>query len=94
MKSKSVLLYFDDERESAAGIAHAGDLDLAEIECHRFPDGEFKLSLPPALPEQVIVLRTLNDPNEKLIELLLTAQTARDLGAKHLRELEIIKAPL
>lgn len=84
MESKPVLLHFDDERESATGIAHAGQLELARIECHRFPDGEFKLSLPSALPEQVVILRTLTNPNERLIELLLAAQTARELGAKHL----------
>ena len=32
----------------------------------------------------MVILRTLNDPNEKLIELLLTAQTARLSGARHL----------
>ncbi|MES2879797.1 MAG: ribose-phosphate diphosphokinase [Pseudomonadota bacterium] len=84
MDSKPMLLHFDDERESAAGIAQAGNLALAKIECHRFPDGEFKLRLPSALPERVVILRTLNDPNERLIELLLAAQTARDLGARHL----------
>lgn len=84
MKSKSVLLYFDDEQESGARIAHAGNLNLAKIECHHFPDGEIKLRLPDALPEQVVILRTLNAPNEKLIELLLAAQTARNLGARHL----------
>lgn len=84
MKSKPVLLYFDDEQESGARIAHAGNLNLAKIECHHFPDGEIKLRLPDALPEQVVILRTLNAPNEKLIELLLVAQTARNLGARHL----------
>jgi len=84
MKSKPVLLYFDDEQESGARIAHAGNLNLAKIECHHFPDGEIKLRLPDALPEQVVILRTLNAPNEKLIELLLAAQTARNLGARHL----------
>lgn len=84
MKSKPVLLYFDDEQESGARIAHAGNLKLAKIECHRFPDGEIKLRLPDALPEQVVILRTLNAPDEKLIELLLAAQTARKLGARHL----------
>jgi ribose-phosphate pyrophosphokinase len=84
MKSQPVLLYFDDEQESGTRIAYAGNLDLAKIECHRFPDGEIKLRLPDALPEQVIILRTLNAPNEKLIELLLAAQTARNLGARHL----------
>lgn len=82
--SKPVLLHFEDERRSAERIAHAAHLDLAQVERHRFPDGEIKLRLPGHLPVKVVVLRTLNDPNEKLIELLLTAQTARQLGAMHL----------
>lgn len=81
---KPLLLYFEDEQESASRIAQAGDLNLCKIERHRFPDGELKLRLPPALPAQVIILRTLNQPNEKLVELLLAAQTARELGAHHL----------
>jgi ribose-phosphate pyrophosphokinase len=84
MKSKPVLLYFADEQESAARIALAGHLNLGKIESHRFPDGEIKLRLPESLPAQVVILRTLNNPNEKLIELLLAAQTARDLGARNL----------
>jgi ribose-phosphate pyrophosphokinase len=82
--SKPVLLYFEDEQDSATRIGHAGQLDIAKIERHRFPDGEIKLRLPDTLPEHVVILRTLNDPNEKLIEVLLVAQTARDLGARHL----------
>lgn len=84
MKSKPVLLYFADEQESATRIALAGNLNLGKIESHRFPDGEIKLRLPETLPAQVVILRTLNNPNEKLIELLLAAQTARDLGARNL----------
>jgi ribose-phosphate pyrophosphokinase len=83
--SKPLLLYFEDEQESAERIAHAGDLDLAPIERHHFPDGETKLRLPAgALRESAVILRTLNDPNAKLIELLLAAQTARTLGVAHL----------
>ncbi|MEO8119619.1 MAG: ribose-phosphate diphosphokinase [Rhodoferax sp.] len=82
--SQSVLLYFEAEQDSATRIAHAGNLALAQIDSHHFPDGEMKLRLPAPLPAQVVILRTLNDPNEKLIELLLVAQTARDLGARHL----------
>ncbi|NMM12657.1 MAG: ribose-phosphate pyrophosphokinase [Rhodoferax sp.] len=84
MKSKPVLLYFADEQESAARIALAGHLNLGKIQSHRFPDGEIKLRLPESLSAQVVILRTLNNPNEKLIELLLAAQTARDLGARNL----------
>ena len=83
MKSEPLLLYFDDESESASRIAKAAKLSSAIVERHRFPDGELKLRLPAQLPERVVVLRTLDYPNEKLVELLLLAQTARTLGARH-----------
>jgi ribose-phosphate pyrophosphokinase len=83
-RSRPVLLCFDDERESAARIAQAGNLDLLLIERHRFPDGELKLRLPPSMPPRLAILRTLNDPNEKLLELLLLAQTARLSGVQQL----------
>lgn len=79
-----MLLYFEDELNSATRLAQAAHLTAIMVERHRFPDGEIKLRLPDALPAQVLILRTLNDPNDKLIELLLVAQTARTLGAKHL----------
>ena len=79
-----MLLYFDDEADAAARLAAAADLKLAEVARHRFPDGELKLKLPPALPERVVLLRGLQQPNEKLVELLLVARTARALGARHL----------
>lgn len=83
-RSGPALLCFEDEQRSGARIAKAGLLDLTTIERHRFPDGELKLRLPAVLPERVVILRTLNNPNEKLVELLLAAQTARTLGARHL----------
>ena len=81
---KPTLLYFDDEQASAERLALAADLNLACIERHRFPDEEIKLRLPDTLPDRVVVMRSLHQPNEKLLELLLTCQTARQLGAKHL----------
>ncbi len=79
-----MLLYFEDQCEAALRLATAAGLEPACIEQHRFPDGETKLRLPAALPERVVVFRSLDHPNEKLVELLLLAQTARTLGAKHL----------
>jgi len=84
MPSRPVLLFFEDEQESAARIAQAAGQRFACIDRHRFPDGEIKLRLSLNLPDQVVILRTLNDPNEKLIELLLAAQSARDSGVRHL----------
>ncbi len=78
------LLYFEDETNAALRLAHATSLTPQCITRHRFPDGELKLQLPPQLSRRVVVLRSLHQPNEKLVELLLTARTARQLGAHHL----------
>ena len=78
------LLCFDDEQTPAQAAAHATGLALAVVVRHRFPDGEVRLRLPASLPPRVVVWRGLHQPNEKLVELLLLAQTARTLGAQHL----------
>jgi ribose-phosphate pyrophosphokinase len=84
MSAPATLLYFDDGRDAALRLAEASGLTPVQVERHRFPDGELKLRLPDALPTRVVLLRTLDHPNEKLVELLLTAHTARALGARHL----------
>ncbi|MDR3453174.1 MAG: ribose-phosphate diphosphokinase [Rhodoferax sp.] len=84
MTATALLLYFEDEHESALRLAGAAALASAPVGRHRFPDGELKLRLPASLPESVVLLRTLDHPNEKLVELLLAARTARELGARHL----------
>ena len=79
------LLHFPEDAEIALRAAQAvGDLVPLVIERHRFPDGELRLRLPEALPGHVVIWRSLHDPNEKLVELLLVAQAARTLGARHL----------
>lgn len=79
-----MLLCFEDEETVAQRAAQAAGLPLVVVERHRFPDGEMRLRLPDALPPQVVIWRGLQQPNEKLVELLLTSQTARELGARHL----------
>lgn len=76
------VLAFDDERDMSAALAGALDVPLALIERHRFPDGELKLRLPATLPACVVLLRSLHQPNEKLVELLITVPAARELGAQ------------
>jgi ribose-phosphate pyrophosphokinase len=77
----SLLLAFDDEAVLAQGLAAALGWPLAFIERHRFPDGETRLRLPPALPARVVILRGLQQPNEKLAQVLLAVAGARELGA-------------
>lgn len=79
-----MLLAFADERALAEKLAAQLGCELAWVAEHRFPDGEIKLTLPSALPQRVVVLRGLHQPNERLVQLLLTAKTARRLGARRL----------
>ncbi|AWI78480.1 MAG: phosphoribosylpyrophosphate synthetase [Betaproteobacteria bacterium HGW-Betaproteobacteria-13] len=79
-----LLLCFEDEQPLAARLAEAAGVPCEQVARHRFPDGELKLRLPPALPPRVGVLRGLDHPNEKLVELLLCARAARTLGAGQL----------
>jgi ribose-phosphate pyrophosphokinase len=80
--SAGCLLVFDDERAVGEALARNLAVPLAVIERHRFPDGEVKLRLPVRLPSHVILLRGLHQPNEKLVELLIAAPAARELGAR------------
>jgi ribose-phosphate pyrophosphokinase len=79
-----VVLGFPSYREPAERLARAAGLDYADVAIHRFPDGESLVRLPPQLPEHVVLCVSLNDPNEKLVELELAAATAPTLGAKRL----------
>jgi ribose-phosphate pyrophosphokinase len=84
----TLLLYFEDEAAPALRLAEAAGLPAARIQLHRFPDDELRLTLPVdadgALPAQVIVYRSLDRPNDKLVALLLVATEARRLGARQL----------
>jgi ribose-phosphate pyrophosphokinase len=84
----ALLLYFADERDAAERLAAAAGLPAAGIERHRFPDDELRLRLPLAegevLADTLVLYRSLDRPNEKLVELLLVAGEARRLGARRL----------
>ena len=79
-----MILAFPDYLNQALALANHLNVPLAEVAVHHFPDQESFIELPAALPDHVIVCRSLNQPNDKLIELLLCATTARKLGAKRI----------
>lgn len=79
-----LLLAFEDEAPLARELAEALGLPLDFIKRHRFPDGELRLVLPKPLPARVLLLRGLQQPNEKLVELMIAAPAARELGAREL----------
>ena len=79
-----IILSFDDYEAQSRKLAQVLDIPCHIIQRHRFPDGESKLTLPAKLSEHVLFCYSLDQPNEKLLELLLAAKTARQLGAKEL----------
>ncbi len=84
MTKPGLVLHFDDEAPLATRLAAALGCAAAAIDVHRFPDGETRLRLPPALPPRVVLLRGLHQPNPKLMPLLLAAAGARELGCTQL----------
>lgn len=84
----SQLLYLDDEAAPALRLAQACGLKAAQVVRHRFPDDELRLKLPVdadgQLAETLVIYRSLDRPNDKLVELLLIAREARKLGARRL----------
>jgi ribose-phosphate pyrophosphokinase len=78
-----MILGFSDYESQGRRLADALGLPFALVGLHRFPDGESKVTLPSPLPERVTLCRSLDRPNEKLVEVMLAAATARELGARH-----------
>ncbi len=79
-----MIIGFPESAAQARALADRLGARCAIAEVHRFPDGESKVTLPAALPEHVLFCRSLDRPNDKLVELLLAAEAAPDLGAKRL----------
>jgi ribose-phosphate pyrophosphokinase len=79
-----MLLGFSDYREQSEHLAEFLGFPFALVKVHYFPDEECKVTLPQDLPEHVVFCRSLDHPNNKLVELLLAAKTARELGARKL----------
>jgi len=79
-----MLLGCHDYEAQGRRLADALGLPFALVEIHRFPDGESKVTLPAPLPEQVVLCRSLDQPNDKLVELMLIARTARAMGARRI----------
>ncbi|TWX71377.1 ribose-phosphate diphosphokinase [Colwellia sp. C1TZA3] len=80
----TLILGFDDYLLPAQQLAKSLSAAFKKVALHQFPDGETKVTLPTTLPQQIIICRTLNNPNAKLTELIITATAARNQGVKHI----------
>lgn len=78
----AAMLYgFGESLDAARRLASALDIGLSQVQVHRFPDGEslVRVDRPPKV---ALVYRSLDNPNAKLVELLLTQSALRDNGAR------------
>jgi ribose-phosphate pyrophosphokinase len=71
---------FPDSLVFARRLASALGAPLARVQLHYFPDAETRVRVEPG-SEPALLVRSLNDPNGKLFELLLAASALRDGGA-------------
>jgi ribose-phosphate pyrophosphokinase len=73
--------HFSDAAAAAHRLAAEIGIECRPIDLHSFPDGESLVRTAPS-SGLAILYRSLDRPNEKLIELLLAASALRDGGAR------------
>jgi ribose-phosphate pyrophosphokinase len=81
--SRSEVHGFFESEAAARRLADLLEVPYLPIQVRHFPDGE-SLVTAAASSGHAIVYRSLNDPNAKLVELLLAASALRDRGASRL----------
>ena len=77
---ETMLCGFAESKDAASALAKSLGIPFSEVAVHRFPDGEslVRVDTPPSA---AILFRSLDDPNAKLVELLLAASALRENGA-------------
>lgn len=79
-----LVIGFDDYHQQAKTLAKAMQADYQEVNRHIFPDGESLIQVPTELPAHVVLVRSLDQPNSKIIELLFSVSALRKHGAKRI----------
>jgi ribose-phosphate pyrophosphokinase len=75
---------FDDTQDLARAVATRLELDVQPVGIHRFPDGESLVRAVGTHAPRAVLFRSLDHPNEKLVELLLAADALRQQGVKRI----------
>ena len=88
MKTPESLYGFTESWPTAVALAAELGIPCHAVECHRFPDGESRIRLD-VIARNAIVYRSLDRPNDKLIELMLVCSVLHANG----RERPTLVAP-
>jgi ribose-phosphate pyrophosphokinase len=75
---------FPDALPQARAVAALLGWPVAEVGLRHFPDGETSLRVATPAGAAAVLVRSLHDPNAKLVELLLAADALRRAGAERL----------
>ncbi len=78
---KPLLLSFFWDGDAPQRLANELDLEHQSFALHRYPDGEILVTGAGSVPRTVILYCSLFEPNEKLIALMLAADSLRRAGA-------------
>ncbi len=78
-----ILIGFQDGEALAGKLSTRLGLPMHMVTLHRFPDGESLVRLE-AAPERAIIVRSLHQPNDKLVELQFLAGALRERGVREL----------
>ncbi|MDE2561895.1 MAG: ribose-phosphate diphosphokinase [Sphingomonadales bacterium] len=77
----AALYAFAPDMPRAAMLGAELGLAACDVRLHRFPDGESLVRVPVPASEVALLYRSLDDPNAKLVELLLAASALRANGS-------------
>jgi ribose-phosphate pyrophosphokinase len=73
---------FADTARFAQQLGRAVGASGVRVRVHRFPDGESLVRIRPPAGDCAVLVRSLHDPNVKLVETLLAADALRRAGAR------------
>ena len=81
---RPVVLPLPGNGRLAAALVDKLNAELGQQDVRRFPDGDTYVRIDtPIAKRSVVLVCTLDRPDDKFLPLLFTAATARDLGATH-----------
>lgn len=84
MNPNTMIICFSEGETPARAIAESLSIDYATIATKKFPDGESLVRLPLPLKKNLIIYRSLDRPNDKIIELIMACDAARAKGVEHI----------
>jgi len=81
-RGAACLYTFPDASRFARQLARATGIEMERVTLHGFPDGESLVRMQPPVSDAAVLVRSLHNPNTKLVETLLAADALRRSGAR------------